>query len=141
MIKLLGISIKVLPSEKPPKFYLYVPSSLFFLDLGPVNMDVRQPAYRAGALCRNPTSSLIPIQNLISVHMRWRAGQLSEISLVYWRDLDMRDENFPYEHSILATETTISLLLMRFFSKQWVRVSSLTRVKFQSWQTGWNFSI
>ena len=32
-------------------------------------MEASQPAYRAGALCRDLTSSLIPIQNLISVHM------------------------------------------------------------------------
>ena len=37
-------------------------------NLGPVHMEASQPAYRAGALCRDLTSSLIPIQNLISVH-------------------------------------------------------------------------
>ena len=58
-------------------------------------MKVSQPAYRAGALCRELTSSLIPIQNLISVHMSRRDGPFSEISLVYWRDLGRRDENFP----------------------------------------------
>ena len=50
--------------------------------LGPVHMEASQPAYRAGALCRDLTSSLIPIQNLISVHMTRRAGPLSEIPLV-----------------------------------------------------------
>ena len=49
---------------------------------GPVHMEASQPAYRAGALCRDLTSSLIPIQNLISVHMNRRAGPLSEIPLV-----------------------------------------------------------
>ena len=58
-------------------------------------MEASQPAYRAGACCRDLTSSLIPIQNLISVHMSRRAGPLSEISLVCWRDLGRRDENFP----------------------------------------------
>ena len=57
-------------------------------------MEASQPAYRAGAL-RDLTSSLIPIQNLISVHMNRRTGPLSEISLVKWRDLGRRDENFP----------------------------------------------
>ena len=57
-------------------------------------MKASQPAYRAGAFCRDLISSLIPIQNLISVHMSRRAGPLSEISLLYWRDLGRRDENF-----------------------------------------------
>ena len=57
-------------------------------------MEASQPAYRAGALCRDLTSSLIPIQNLISVQMSRRAGPLSEISLLWWRDLGRRDENF-----------------------------------------------
>ena len=55
-------------------------------------MEASQPAYGAGALCRDLTSSLISIQNLISVHMSRRAGPLSEILLV--RDLGRRDENF-----------------------------------------------
>ena len=63
--------------------------------LGPVHMEASQPAYRAGALCRYLPSSLIPIQNLIAVHMSRRAGPLSEISLLWWRDLGRRDENFP----------------------------------------------
>ena len=63
--------------------------------LGPVHMEVSQPACRAEALCRDLTSFLIPIQNLISVHMSRRTGPLSEISRVYWRDLGRRDENFP----------------------------------------------
>ena len=58
-------------------------------------MEASQPAHRAGALCRDLTSSLIPIQNLISVHMSRPAGPHSEISLVYWRDFGRRDENFP----------------------------------------------
>ena len=58
-------------------------------------MEASQPAYRAGAFCRDLTSSLIAIQNLISVHMNRQAGPLSEISLVHWRDLGRRDENFP----------------------------------------------
>ena len=49
---------------------------------GPVHMEASQPAYRAGSLCRDLTSSLIPIQHLISVHMSRRAGPLSETSLV-----------------------------------------------------------
>ena len=69
-------------------------TSRYFLG-GPVHMEASQPAYRAGAFCRHLTSSLIPIQNLISVHMCRRAGPLSEISLVRWRDLGKRDENFP----------------------------------------------
>ena len=104
-------------------------------------MEASQPAYRAGALCRDLTSSLIPIQNLLSVHMSRRAGPLSEISLLWWRDLGRRDEIFPYEHSIPATETKMSPLLMRCGSKQWARVSFLTRVKFLSREAGWNFSI
>ena len=47
-------------------------------------MKVSKPAYRAGALYQDLTSSLIPIQNLISVPMSIRAGPLGEISLVYW---------------------------------------------------------
>ena len=70
-------------------------SRMFSEILGPVHMEASQPAYRAGALCRDITSSLIPIQNLISVHMTRRAGPLSEIPLVQWRDLGRRDENFP----------------------------------------------
>ena len=58
-------------------------------------MEASQPAYQAGALCRDLTSSLIPIQNLVSVHMSRRAGPFSEISLVQWRDLGRRDGNFP----------------------------------------------
>ena len=45
-----------------------------------------------------PRSHLIPnspIQNLISVHMSRQVGPLSEISLVYWRDLGSQDETFP----------------------------------------------
>ena len=64
--------------------------------LGPVHMEASQPAYRARDFCRDLTSSPIPIQNLISVHMTRRAGLLSEISLVYWRDLGRRDENFSH---------------------------------------------
>ena len=56
-------------------------------------MEASQPAYQAGALCRDLTSSLIPIQTLIHM-IRW-AGPPSEISLVLWRDLGRRDENFP----------------------------------------------
>ena len=48
---------------------------------------------------------------------------------------------FSYEHSIPATEMKMSLLLMRCLSKQWARVSFLTRVPFLSRQAGWNFSI
>ena len=58
-------------------------------------MEASQPAYRAGALCRDLTLPLVPIKNLIFVHMSRRAGPLSEISLVYWRDLGRRDENVP----------------------------------------------
>ena len=58
-------------------------------------MEASQLACRAGAPCRDLTSSLIAIQNLISVHMGRRAGQLSEISLEYWRDLVRPDEQFP----------------------------------------------
>ena len=62
-------------------------------------MEASQPAYRAGALCRDLTLFLVPIQYLISVHMsKWtcfksrseaslmseRAGLLGEISLE-WR--------------------------------------------------------
>ena len=61
---------------------------------GPVHMEASQHAYRGGAFCRDLTSSLIPIQNLICVHMSRRAGPLSEISPVYWRDLGRRVENF-----------------------------------------------
>ena len=49
---------------------------------GPVHFEASQPAYRAGAFCRDLTSSPIPIQHLISVHMSRRAGLLGEISLV-----------------------------------------------------------
>ena len=69
-------------------------------------MEASQPADRAGAFCRDLTSSLIPIQNLISVHMSRRAGPLSEISVGGMKI-------FPYEYSILATEMKMSLLLMR----------------------------
>ena len=55
-------------------------------------METSRPAYRAGAPCRDLTASLIPIQTLISVHMSRRTGLLSEISLIYWRDLGRRDE-------------------------------------------------
>ena len=58
-------------------------------------MEASQLAYRAGAFCRDLTSSLIPIQNLISVHMCSRAGPLSKMSMVYWRDLGRRDEISP----------------------------------------------
>ena len=75
---------------------------------GPVHMQASQTAYRAGALCRDLTAFLIPMQTLISVHMSRRAGLLSEISLEYWRDLGRWDEI-----SIPATETRMSLLLMR----------------------------
>ena len=104
-------------------------------------MEASQPANRAGAFCRDLTSSQIPIQNLISVHMSRRAGPLSEISLVYWRDPVGGMKIFPYEHSIPATEMKMSLLLMRCLSKQWARASFLTRVQFLSRQAGWNFSI
>ena len=63
--------------------------------LGPVHMEASQPAYRAGALCRDLTLPLILIQNSLSVHMGRRAGPLSEISLEHWRDLGRRDGNFP----------------------------------------------
>ena len=62
-----------------------IPKPLHVMDqgfFGPVLMEASQPAYRAGALCRDLTSSLIPMQNLISVHMTRRAGPLSEIPLV-----------------------------------------------------------
>ena len=104
-------------------------------------MEASQPAYRAGALYRDLTSSLIPIQNLISVHMSRRAGPLSG-SHCYGGEISVSGMKiFPYEHSIPATETKMSLLLMRCVSKQWARVSFLTRVKFLSREAGWNFSI
>ena len=65
--------------------------------LGPVHMEASQPAYLVGALCRDLTSSLIAIQNLMSVHVSRRSGgsgPLSEISLEYWRDFGRRDEKF-----------------------------------------------
>ena len=62
---------------------------------GRVHMKASQAVSRAKALCRDLTSSLIPIQNLISFHMSRRAGPLGEISLVYWRDLCRWDENQP----------------------------------------------
>ena len=43
--------------------------------------------------------------------------------------------------TIPATETKMLLLLIHCISKQWARVSFLTRVKFLSRQAGWNFSI
>ena len=58
-------------------------------------MEASQPAYQVGALCQDLITFLIPIYNLISVHMSRRACPLSEISLVYWRDLGRRNENFP----------------------------------------------
>ena len=62
-------------------------------------MEASQLAYRAGALCQDLTSSLIPLSNLISVHMSMsmskRAGTLREISPMKWRDLGRWDENFP----------------------------------------------
>ena len=61
----------------------------------PVHMEASQPAYRGGALCRDLTSSLISIQNLISVDMSRQAVPLSEIALVCRPDLGRRDENFP----------------------------------------------
>ena len=104
-------------------------------------MEASQPTYRAGALCRDLASSLIPIQNLISVHMTRRAGPLSEIPLGSGEISVGGMKISPYEHSIPATETKMLLLLMRCVSKQWARVSFLTRVKFLSRQAGWNFSI
>ena len=101
-------------------------------------MEASQPAFRAGALCRDLTSSLIPTQSLISVHMSRRAGPLSEISL-HWCSGEISVGGmkiFPYEHSIPATETKMSLSLMRCVSKQWARVSLFTRVKFLSRQAG-----
>ena len=73
-------------------------------------MEASQPAYRAGALCRDLTSCLIPTQNLISVHIRRWAGT-GEISA---GGMNI----FPYERSIPATETKMLLLLMRCESKQ-----------------------
>ena len=58
-------------------------------------MEASQPFYQAGALCRDLTSSLIPIQNSISFHMSRRAGSLGEISMMYWRDIGRQDENLP----------------------------------------------
>ena len=69
---------------------------IFFIAMGqqrPIHVKASHPAFRGGALCRDLTSSRILIQNLISVHRSKRAVQLSEISLVYWRDLGKRDEN------------------------------------------------
>ena len=68
-------------------------------------MEASQPSYRAGGLCGDLTPTLIPIQNLISAHVSRRAGPLSEMSLVYWQDFGRRDEIFPHERSIPATET------------------------------------
>ena len=68
-------------------------------------MEASQPAYRAGAICRDLTSFLIPIQNLISVHMsrilhrragpplgksHWCTGEISVGGM----------KIFPHEHSI-----------------------------------------
>ena len=64
-------------------------------------MKASWPAYRAEVFCRELTSSLIPIQNLISVHKSRRTGPLSEISLVNWRDLGKRDENVAIAHALL----------------------------------------
>ncbi len=55
-------------------------------DLGPVHMEASQPAYRAGAFCRDLTLSQFPTKSLSSVHMSRRAGPLGEISLEYCRD-------------------------------------------------------
>ena len=60
-------------------------------------MKASQPAYRGGALCRDLTASLIPIQTLISVHMSRQASPFYESSMVYWRDLGRRDKISPYE--------------------------------------------
>ena len=57
-------------------------------------MEASQPTYWAGALFRDLTSFLIPIQDLISAYMSRWAGPLSEISLENWRDLGKRDERF-----------------------------------------------
>ena len=105
-------------------------------------MEASQPAYRAGALYLDLTSSLIPIQNLISVHMS--LGGLARLarSHCYGGEISVSGMKiFPYEHSIPATETKMSPLLMRCGPKQWARVSFLTRVKFLSPEAGWNFSI
>ena len=82
-------------------------------------MEASQPAYRAGALCQDLTSSLIPIQNLISVHMSWQVAHLARSHWCSGKISVGGMKIFPYEHSIPATETKMSPLLMRCGSKQW----------------------
>ena len=85
-------------------------------DYGPVHWGPNQPAYRAGVLCGNLTSSLILIRNLVFVYMSRRAGPLNWTTVEIWVGGMII---FPYEQSIRAAETKTSILLMRCLSRQW----------------------
>ena len=87
----------VLIKVADPGVTLYILVSLKALNnnVGPVPMEASQHAHWIGAFYRDLTTTLIPIQNLISVLISRRAGPLSEISRQYWRDVGRRDENLP----------------------------------------------
>ena len=93
------------------------------LHFEPVRVDARQLAYQAGALCRDFTSSLIPLKNLLLLYTSRWAGSLSEISLKYWRGLGRWDEKEVANMNIPASDMKTSVLPMHCVSKHWARVA------------------